>query len=71
MRRVQQAEGTVNVKVLGHPDSQSRIMGEGGRGSGGQNKIEKRGQTKGCPLMADLVFDPRAMGSQGGLRTGT
>ena len=30
-----------------------------------RREVEKRGQTKGGPLMTDLVFDPRAMGNQG------
>ena len=31
----------------------------------GRIEAEKRGETKGGPSMIDLVFDPRAMGSQG------
>ena len=41
MRRVWQPEGIVSVKVLGHPDSQSRIMGE--EGGGGQNRGREKG----------------------------
>ena len=41
VRRVWQPEGIVSVKVLGHPDSQSRIMGE--EGGGRQNRGREKG----------------------------